>query len=93
MKLFKAVATACCKRVMGAALATGVKADDWTRKTATLLSGPAETAGGRLAGRGAAQAAQVAPAVQEGEAATVKHARTQRTDATAPRGNRELKAL
>jgi hypothetical protein len=39
MKLFKAATTVGCMAVMGTALATGIRADDWNRKTSTPRRG------------------------------------------------------
>jgi len=42
MKLFKAATTVCCVALMGAALTTIARADDWDRKTVFTFSGPVE---------------------------------------------------
>src|SRR5580692_11919271 len=45
MKLLKSAMTVCCVALMGAALAPGVRADDWNRKTVVTFSGPVEVPG------------------------------------------------
>ena len=52
MNLFKAVTTAFCVTLMGAALAPGAKADDWSKKTTVTFSGPVEIPGVHLTGWG-----------------------------------------
>jgi hypothetical protein len=42
MKLFKAAMTVCCVALMGAALTSSARADDWNRKTVFTFSGPVE---------------------------------------------------
>jgi hypothetical protein len=50
MKLLKSAMTVCCVALMGAALAPGVRADDWNRKTVVTFSGPVEIPGVHLTG-------------------------------------------
>jgi len=52
MKLFKAVTTVCCAALMGAALTTIARADDWNRKTVFTFSGPVEIPAVHLKGWG-----------------------------------------
>jgi len=52
MKIFKAVTTLCCVALMGAALTTIARADDWNRKTVFTFSGPVEIPGVHLKGWG-----------------------------------------
>ena len=52
MKLFKAVKTVCLTVLVGAALATGARADDWNRKTVVTFSAAVEIPGVHLAGWG-----------------------------------------
>jgi hypothetical protein len=42
MKIFKAVTILCCVALMGAALATSARADDYNRKTVITFGGPVE---------------------------------------------------
>ena len=42
MKLIKAATTVCCVALMGAALTTSARADDWNRKTVITFGGPVE---------------------------------------------------
>ena len=50
MKLFKAATTVCCMVLMGAALVSSARADEWNRKTVITFSGPVEIPGVHLAG-------------------------------------------
>jgi hypothetical protein len=52
MKLFKAATTICCVALMGMALSTMARADDWNRKTVFTFSGPVEIPGVHLKGWG-----------------------------------------
>jgi len=52
MKIFKAATTLCCVALMGAALPTSARADDWNRKTVFTFSGPVEIPGVHLKGFG-----------------------------------------
>src|SRR5579863_1973803 len=52
MKLFKAATTVCCMALMGAALAPGVRADQYDEKTVVSFSGPVEIPGVHLKGWG-----------------------------------------
>jgi len=52
MKLITAAKTACLMVLMGAAITTGAKADEWNRKTVITFSGPVEIPGVHLAGWG-----------------------------------------
>jgi hypothetical protein len=52
MKLFKAETTLCCVVLMGAALTTSARADDYNRKTVFTFSGPVEIPGVHLKGYG-----------------------------------------
>jgi len=52
MKIFKALTTVGCITLMGAMLASNVRADDWNRKTAVTFSGPVEIPGVHLPGWG-----------------------------------------
>ncbi len=52
MKLFKAVTTLCCVALMGAALTTTARADDYNRKTVFTFSGPVEIPAVHLKGFG-----------------------------------------
>lgn len=52
MKLFKAAQTACLTVLLGAAITTGARADEWNRKTTITFSGPVEIPGVHLAGWG-----------------------------------------
>src|SRR3954454_23054688 len=52
MKLFRAAKTACCVTLLGAALAGGVLADEWNRKTVITFSGPVEIPGVHTPGMG-----------------------------------------
>src|SRR6202021_1980912 len=50
MKLFRSATTVCFIALIGAALAPGVKADDWNKKTVVTFSGPVEIPGVHLTG-------------------------------------------
>src|SRR6201998_1009108 len=52
MKIFKAATTVGCMALIGLAIAPGVKADDWNRKTVITFSGPVEIPGVHLKGWG-----------------------------------------
>jgi len=52
MKLFNAATTVCCVALLGATVATSVKADDWNRKTKITFSAPVEIPGVHLKGWG-----------------------------------------
>src|SRR5438105_15019367 len=52
MKLFNAAKTVTCIALLGAAIVTGARADDWNRKTSITFSGPVEIPGVHLAGWG-----------------------------------------
>jgi hypothetical protein len=52
MKLFKAANVVCSLALMGAALTTSAKADEWNKKTVITFSGPVEIPGVHLAGFG-----------------------------------------
>jgi hypothetical protein len=52
MKLFNAATTAFCVALLGAAVATPVKADEWNRKTTVTFSAPVEIPGVHLKGWG-----------------------------------------
>jgi hypothetical protein len=52
MKLFKSVTTVCCVALMGAALTTNARADEYNRKTVITFSGPVEIPGVHLKGFG-----------------------------------------
>src|SRR3954464_5783431 len=52
MKLFNAATTVCCVALLGAAVATSVKADDYNRKTTITFSAPVEIPGVHLKGWG-----------------------------------------
>ncbi len=52
MKLFKAVTTVCCAALLGLAITSGARADDWNRKTTITFSGPVEIPGVHLVGWG-----------------------------------------
>jgi hypothetical protein len=52
MKIFKAVTTVCCVALMGAALTSSARADDWNRKTVFTFSGPVEIPAVHLKGFG-----------------------------------------
>jgi hypothetical protein len=52
MKLFNAVKTACLTMLIGAAMVTGARADEWNRKTVMTFSAPVEIPGVHLAGWG-----------------------------------------
>src|ERR1051326_4824464 len=52
MKLFNATKTVTCIALLGAAIVTGARADDWNRKTTVTFSGPVEIPGVHLAGWG-----------------------------------------
>src|SRR5438105_9440962 len=50
MKLFNAAKTVTCIALLGAAIVTGARADDWNRKTSITFSGPVEIPGVHLTG-------------------------------------------
>jgi LPXTG-motif cell wall-anchored protein len=50
MKLFNTAPTILCMALVGAAVAPGVKADDWDKKTTVTFSGPVEIPGVHLKG-------------------------------------------
>jgi hypothetical protein len=52
MNLFKAATTVFCMSLIGAALAPGAKADDWSQRTVVTFSGPVEIPGVHLTGWG-----------------------------------------
>jgi len=52
MKLFKAAKTAGCLTLLGAAMAGGLLADEWNRKTVITFSGPVEIPGVHTPGMG-----------------------------------------
>jgi hypothetical protein len=52
MKLFRAATLVCGFTLMGAALTTSAKADEWNKKTVITFSGPVEIPGVHLAGFG-----------------------------------------
>ena len=52
MKLFKAATTVCFVALMGAALTTGARADEWNKKTIITFSAPVEIPGVHLTGWG-----------------------------------------
>ena len=52
MKIFKAATTVCCVALMGAALTTIARADDYDRKTVFTFSGPVEIPAVHLKGLG-----------------------------------------
>jgi hypothetical protein len=52
MKLSNATKTACLTMMLGTALVTGARADDWNRKTVITFSGPVEIPGVHLQGWG-----------------------------------------
>lgn len=52
MKLFKAATTMCCVALMGAALVSSARADDYNRKTVFTFSGPVEIPAVHLKGFG-----------------------------------------
>jgi len=52
MNLFKAAKIGCLTALMGVAMTTGAKADEWNRKTVVTFSGPVEIPGVHLAGWG-----------------------------------------
>jgi len=52
MKLFKAATTVCCVALMGAALTSSARADDWNRKTVFTFTGPVEIPAVHLKGFG-----------------------------------------
>jgi hypothetical protein len=52
MKLLKAAKTACCVTLLGAAMAGGLMADEWNRKTTITFSGPVEIPGVHVPGMG-----------------------------------------
>src|SRR4051794_2326191 len=52
MKLFNAAKTVCMTAMIGAALTSGVRADELNRKTVVTFSGPVEIPGVHLAGWG-----------------------------------------
>jgi hypothetical protein len=52
MKLFNAATTVFCVALLGTAVATSVKADDWNRKTTITFSAPVEIPGVHLKGWG-----------------------------------------
>ncbi len=52
MKMFKAATTVFCMALIGLAVAPGVKADDWNRKTIINFSAPVEIPGVHLKGWG-----------------------------------------
>jgi len=52
MKLFKAATLVCGLTLMGSALTTSARADEWNKKTVITFSGPVEIPGVHLAGYG-----------------------------------------